>query len=76
MRTFREIAKTNGFSVRKGHSLLAGLVASGEIPFALTTYSHGAEKMKQKGAPVDWYAIEPAIGLRPIMPGRILPMDG
>jgi len=52
----------NGFSVRKGHTLLAGLVASGEIPFALTTYSHGAEKMKQKGAPVEWFAIEPAIG--------------
>ena len=34
--------------VRKGHTLLAGLVASGEIPLALTTYSHGAEKMKQK----------------------------
>ena len=62
LRTFREIGKVNGFSVRKGHTLLAGLVASGEIPFALTTYSHGAEKMKQKGAPVDWYAIEPAIG--------------
>ena len=60
--TFREIARVNGFSVRKGHTLLVGLVASGEIPFALTTYSHGAEKMKQKGAPVDWYAIEPAIG--------------
>src|SRR4029079_4510447 len=52
----------NGFSVRKGHTLLAGLVASGEIPFSLTTHSHGAEKMKQKGAPVEWYAIEPAIG--------------
>lgn len=62
LRTFREIARTNGFSVRKGHTLLAALVASGEIAFALTTYSHGAEKLKQKGAPVDWYAIEPAIG--------------
>ncbi len=62
LRIFREIAKTNGFSVRKGHTLIASLVASGEIAFALTTYSHGAEKMKQKGAPVDWYAIEPAIG--------------
>ncbi len=62
LRTFREIAKVNGFSVRKGHTLLAGLVASGEIAFALTTYSHGAEKMKQKGAPVEWFAIEPAIG--------------
>jgi iron(III) transport system substrate-binding protein len=52
----------NGFSVRKGHTLLAGLVASGEVPFALTTYSHGAEKMKQRGAPLEWYAIAPAIG--------------
>ncbi|MBC8023853.1 MAG: ABC transporter substrate-binding protein [Burkholderiales bacterium] len=62
LRIFREIARVNGFSVRKGHTLLAGLVASGEVPFALTTYSHGAEKMKQRGAPVEWYAIEPAIG--------------
>ena len=62
LKIFREIAKTNGFSVRKGHTLLAGLVASGEVPFSLTTYSHGAEKMKQKGAPIEWYAIEPAIG--------------
>jgi iron(III) transport system substrate-binding protein len=62
LRTFREIVKVNGLSVRKGHTLLAGLVASGEIPFALTTYSHGAEKMKQKGAPVEWFAIAPAIG--------------
>ncbi len=62
LRLFRQIGKSNGFSVRKGHTLIASLVASGEIAFALTTYSHGAEKMKQKGAPVDWYAIEPAIG--------------
>ena len=62
LRTFREIARLNGFSVRRGHTLLAGLVASGEIPLALTTYSHGAEKMKQKGAPVEWFAIPPAIG--------------
>ena len=62
LRTFREIVRVNGLSVRKGHTLLAGLVASGEIPLALTTYSHGAEKMKHKGAPVEWFAIAPAIG--------------
>ena len=62
LKVFREIAKNNGFSVRKGHTLLAGLVGSGEVPFALTTYSHGAEKMKQKGAPLEWFAIAPAIG--------------
>jgi iron(III) transport system substrate-binding protein len=62
LRTFRDIVRVNGLSVRRGHTLLAGLVASGEIPLALTTYSHGAEKMKQKGAPVEWFAITPAIG--------------
>jgi len=62
LRIFREIVRVNGLSVRRGHTLLAGLVASGEIPLALTTYSHGAEKMKQKGAPVEWFAIAPAIG--------------
>jgi len=62
LRVFREIVRVNGLSVRKGHTLLAGLVASGEIPLALTTYSHGTEKMKKKGAPVEWFAIAPAIG--------------
>src|SRR6266849_46718 len=62
LRIFRDIVRVNRLSVRKGHTLLAGLVASGEIPLALTTYSHGAEKMKQKGAPVEWFAITPAIG--------------
>ena len=62
LRTFREIARVNGFSVRKGHTLLAGLVASGEVPLALTIYSHGAEKLKQKGGPLEWFAIAPAVG--------------
>ncbi|MDQ2779359.1 MAG: extracellular solute-binding protein [Pseudomonadota bacterium] len=62
LRIFREIAQVNGFSVRKGHTLLAGLVSSGEIPFALTVYGHGVEKLKEKGAPIDWTTIEPAIG--------------
>jgi ABC-type Fe3+ transport system substrate-binding protein len=62
LRVFRDIVRTSGLSVRKGHTLLAGLVASGEVPLALTTYSHGAEKMKQRGAPVEWFAIAPAVG--------------
>jgi iron(III) transport system substrate-binding protein len=62
LRIFRDIVRTNGVLVRRGHTLLAGLVASGEVPLALTTYSHGAEKMKHKGAPVEWFAIAPAIG--------------
>jgi ABC-type Fe3+ transport system substrate-binding protein len=61
LQLFRDIVARNGLSVRKGHTLLAGLVASGEVPFALTVYNHNADKLKKKGAPVDWYAIQPAI---------------
>jgi ABC-type Fe3+ transport system substrate-binding protein len=61
LQLFRDIVAKNGLSVRKGHSLLAGLVASGEVPFTLTVYNHNADKLKKRGAPIDWYAIPPAI---------------
>jgi iron(III) transport system substrate-binding protein len=58
---FRQIVATNGVSVRKGHTLLTQLVVSGEIPVALTVYNYKAEQLKQKGAPIDWFHIGPAI---------------
>jgi iron(III) transport system substrate-binding protein len=58
---FRDIVATNGISVRKGHTLLANLVASGEVPMALTAYNYKVEQMKNKGAPIDWFTIAPAI---------------
>ena len=61
VRLFRSLAATNGLSVRKGHTLLANLVASGEIPLALTVYQYRVEQLKQKGAPIDWFVIPPAI---------------
>jgi iron(III) transport system substrate-binding protein len=61
LRLFRELAATNGVSVRRGHTLLANLVASGEVPFALTVYNFTAEQLKRKGAPFDWYVIPPAV---------------
>ena len=60
LKLFRDIAVKNGIGVRKGHTLLAGLVGSGEVPFALTLYNHNADKMKKEGAPVEWFTIEPA----------------
>ena len=60
LKLFRDIASTNGLSVRKGHTLLAGLVASGEVSLALTLYSHHVERLKRKGAPIEWFAIQPA----------------
>jgi iron(III) transport system substrate-binding protein len=60
-RTFRAIVAQNGISVRKGHTLLANLVASGEVPVALTVYNYKAEQLKNKGAPIDWFVLQPAI---------------
>jgi iron(III) transport system substrate-binding protein len=61
LKLFRDIVATNGLSVRKGHTLLTNLVASGEVPMALTVYNYKAEQMKNKGAPIDWFTIAPAI---------------
>src|SRR5690349_23963532 len=36
----------SGLSVRKGHTLLANLVAAGEVPMALTVYGFSAEDRK------------------------------
>jgi iron(III) transport system substrate-binding protein len=61
LKLFRDISASNGISVRKGHTLLTNLVASGEVPFALTVYNFTAEQLKQKGAPLEWYVMKPAV---------------
>ena len=61
LKLFRDIVAANGLSVRKGHTLLTNLVVSGEVPLALTVYNYKAEQLKNKGAPIDWFAIPPAI---------------
>jgi iron(III) transport system substrate-binding protein len=58
---FKDIVAKNGMSVRKGHTLLAQLVVSGEVPLALTVYNYKAEQLRGKGAPIDWFAIGTAI---------------
>ncbi len=61
LKLFRELAAKNGLSVRKGHSLLAQMVASGEVPFALTVYNFTADQLKGQGAPLEWFMLSPAI---------------
>ncbi len=63
LKFFRDLVATNGLSVRSGHSLLNNLVVSGEVPLALTVYSQMVEQAKEKGAPIDWFAIEPAVAV-------------
>ena len=57
---FRKLAEMKP-DVRKGHILLAQLVASGEIPVGLTIYNSNAESLKRKGAPIDWIPVEPVV---------------
>jgi len=61
LKLFRDIVATNGISVRKGHTLLANLVISGEVPLAISTYIYRVAQLKHRGAPIDWLAIAPVV---------------
>jgi len=57
---FRKLAAMKP-DMRKGHVLLAQLVASGEIPVGLSAYQSNAESLKRKGAPIDWVPMQPVV---------------
>ncbi|HSN22375.1 MAG TPA: extracellular solute-binding protein [Usitatibacter sp.] len=61
VKLFRDIADKNGITVRKGHTLLAKLVASGEVALALDVYSYKPPQLKRKGEPIDWFTMDPII---------------
>jgi iron(III) transport system substrate-binding protein len=61
LKFFRDLVAGNGLSVRTGHSLLTNLVVSGEVPLALTVHHYMPEQLKKKGAPIDWFVLEPAV---------------
>jgi iron(III) transport system substrate-binding protein len=62
IRLFKDLVATNGMSVRKGHSLMGNMVSSGEIPVALSLYSWGVDQIKEKGGPIERFAIGEPIG--------------
>lgn len=61
LKYFRDLVARNSPSVRTGHSLLNNLVISGEVPLALTVYGHMPILAKEKGAPIDWFTLEPTV---------------
>ena len=61
MAFFRKLAESKP-QIRTGHTLMAELVASGEIPLAATIYNHNIERLAVKGAPVKWKAVPPTFG--------------
>jgi len=54
----RELAKQQP-SPREGHELLAQLVAAGEGVFDINIPVSSVERMKERGAPIDWTALGP-----------------
>jgi iron(III) transport system substrate-binding protein len=58
---FRKLASANP-QIRTGHTLMAELVAAGEIPLAATIYNHNAERLAVQGAPIRWKALTPTFG--------------
>ena len=58
---FRKLAESKP-QMRTGHTLMAELVSSGEIPIAATIYNHNMERLMVKGAPVKWKALTPTFG--------------
>ena len=61
LKFFRDLVAQNGISTRTGHTLLNNMVIAGEVPLALTVYNYMPEQAKKKGAPIDWFALEPAV---------------
>jgi iron(III) transport system substrate-binding protein len=45
---------------RDGNVLIANLLAAGEFPIAIT-YAHLVERLRTRGAPVDWVAVKPMV---------------
>lgn len=58
---FRKLA-TMKPSLRSGHTLIAELVAAGEIEVAIDAHVQGVARLKDKGAPIDWKPLQPAFG--------------
>jgi len=60
MNFFRKLAEMKP-DMRKGHILLAELVASGEIQVGLSAYQANVDSIKKKGGPIDFVPVEPVI---------------
>ena len=62
-------------ALRDGNVLIANLLAAGEFPIAVT-YAHLIERLRMRGAPVEWVALKPmvavpismAVSARPLHP--------
>lgn len=59
----RSIVSTNGINLRDGHGLITNMLASGEVPVALTAYYEQAAHAAEQGAPVGIAFLDPVIAI-------------
>ena len=62
MELLRRLA-TQEIQFRVGHTLIQTLAAAGERPIVAVAFANGVERLKKDGAPIDWVAADPIIGL-------------
>src|SRR5262249_22183224 len=48
---------------RVGHTLIQTLAAAGERAIVVVAFANGVDRLKKDGAPIDWTAADPIIGL-------------
>jgi iron(III) transport system substrate-binding protein len=60
MEYFRKLSAMKP-DVRRGHILLATLVAAGDVPIGLSMYSSNIVSLKRKGAPIDFVPVQPVV---------------
>jgi len=60
-RPFMEKLAALNPTLRDGNTLVLQLLAAGEFPLSAGVYEYSVEDLKTKGAPVDWFGLEPVI---------------
>ena len=60
--------------IRRGRALQTDLLAAGEIAVLVNNYHHIAVRVKQRGGPVDWLALDPVVtAVGPLAINRLAP---
>lgn len=64
---FMQALAKQDVAIRSGRSLITQLLAAGEFDLQIVAYWYRPYLLKKQGAPVDWFALEPALAaLHPI----------
>ena len=58
---FMEKLAAQNPTLRDGNTLVLQLLSAGEFPVATGVYEYSIDDLKTKGAPVDWFGLEPVI---------------